>query len=149
MDPVTALTIGSTLFSAAGAIETGNAQAAAQKAQAAQADLNRQAERTQEAVEATERERQLKRIMAQQTALFGASGDLSSGSFQRIQQTSVSEAIREQRQASSLSSVRQAQLRLQAAENRTAARSARRRGYFSAGTTLLSGASGVADRLGG
>lgn len=89
-------TLVSTGLQVAGGIQA-NQQA---KAQAKQIDLQRQANRTQAAVEENNRQEKLLRLMASQKAIFGASGlSMNSGSFTAIQNTTVGDTANQTGQA--------------------------------------------------
>ena len=84
------------------------------RTQAASGELQIQAERTQAAIEAEQRQRQLQQILASQNAYFGGSNlAMNSGSFNAIAQDSLATATRQQTQATTFSGVRQSLLGVQ------------------------------------
>lgn len=109
------------------------------KSQASQIELQMQAERTQHAIEAETRQRNLRSMLASQNAIFGGSNvDLSSGSASVIAGATFDEASRQQSQASLFSGVRTSILGMQEADIRSQGRSALVGGSLSAAQSLLS-----------
>lgn len=141
----TVSSLAGSLFSAIGSIQAGNAQAAAQKSQAAQTRLELQAEKTQASVEAENRTRELRRTLASQNAIFAARG-VSGGSVDVIRDQTIEDINRIQDRADTLSSTNQAILASQEKSFRQAASFSRTSGFVNAGSTLLSGIGRLRDR---
>lgn len=101
-------------------------------------DLQIQSERTQAAVEAENRQRQLQQILASQNAYFGASNiAIGSGTFDAIASDSMDNASRQQRQANTFSSVRQGMIGLQVNDRLSASANGRRRAVLGGARSLV------------
>jgi hypothetical protein len=77
-------------------IAASRAELEAGKARFAEGELSAQRENTQAAIEESERQRRLRRVLAAQRAQFAGGGaDIGSGSLQRIQEDTIGEINRE------------------------------------------------------
>ena len=117
------------------------------KAEAAQLEMQAQAERTQAEADELDRQRTLNRIMSAQNAVFGASGlATTSGSFTNIQTTDAARAAEAKRLNQVFTDTRQVgfsnnirQIQNQAVLTRSAAKVARRSNTIRGFTQILSG----------
>lgn len=110
----------------------------AAKAQRKQADLQLQAEKTQAALESEARQRQLKRVLATQNAIFGGSNvSMSEGTPSVIAGASFDEAMRQESVAWLYSQTRQSILGMQSDQYAAAGRSSVLSGLGGAGRSLL------------
>ena len=147
----TILQLGFGIVSAIGQMRAGDAQAAAIKAEseanARQLEVRAAGERTQAEIDSAERTRQLRVMLAEQNALFSASGALpTSGSFTAFQSEQQRLGEQEVQRGMSLSQINQQLLKQQATTYRSsgsagasAAKSAARFGAISTiGGTVLS-----------
>lgn len=124
-----------TVFSAASSIFGGLAGDAAGKAEAAQIELQAQADRTEAAQEEARRQKRLRVILAQQNARFGASGGTGL-SQARIQLADVGEANKQRGEAALLTSINDKQSAIQASQSRSAGKSKLIGGFAKAGSIL-------------
>lgn len=143
-----ALLAAAAAVSAAGALSAANAQAKAAKFNAKVADQNAAAARRQADADSARQQRLVDRQLAKRRTLAGASGTTIEGSSLNLLEDLAAEGqldvlgIRQQ----GLAQARE--FDIQASQSRARARAARTQGFFQAGSTLLSGAAGVAGGIG-
>ena len=129
------------LTAAAGAttgILGGVSSAKAASSQAAQTQLQLEAERTQAAVEEEERQKRLRSVLASQNAIFASNSvDIASGTPSVLAADSYHEAARQSNQAALFSGVRQSILGFQEQDARSAGRIGLTRGILGGTASLL------------
>lgn len=134
-------------------VEAAKAQSAQASAEATQAELEaieigkqKQRESTQAAIEEASRERELRRVLATQRARVGASSLTNTGSILNIQQRTVSDFNRQQRQASLFSSLAISNLSSQQYQTRLAGQASIKAGESKIKSTLINTASKVTEQ---
>ena len=116
----------------------GRAEQAASEARARELRLRGAREQTQAAIEEADRQRRLRITLATQRARFAAGGiDPQAGTPLRIQEASISEILRQDRQAGLFSSLSISALNRQAQEEVRAGQAARQAGNIRARQTLF------------
>lgn len=137
---VSTIAIGTLLALTAGSkVVAGISQSRSAKEQASQFRLQAEAERTQAAVESEERQRELRRVLASQRAIFGGSGvSLSSGTPLTLAAESTAEAGRQERRAGVFSQARAGLLSSQASQSRSQGKGALLGGFLGGASSLLS-----------
>jgi hypothetical protein len=144
---IAGLVIG-TLASAGGAVISAKASNNQALAQSYQVDAQMQNEKTQMAIESAERQRELQRVLATQTAIFGGSNvSLSSGTPLTLAQDSVNEAKRQQGYAGALSSSRMAVYSAQKSQYRSGMVSPLLSGTLAGVGTLAGGLSSIGGAM--
>ena len=132
------------IVGAVSAVSQGNAAADAAEFNAAVAENDAIATRQAAEFEEDRLRRRSKRVLASQRASFGASGVTAEGSPLLVMQDSAAEAEIDALAIRYSGSIQEARAKSQAAADRAEARAARRGGFARAGTSLLTGVSGVA-----
>lgn len=116
----------------------GRTEQAASEARARELRLRGARERTQSAIEDADRQRRLRITLATQRARFAAGGiDPQTGTPVRIQEASISEILRQERQAGLFSSLSVSALNRQASQEIQAGQAARQAGNIRAKQTLF------------
>lgn len=126
----------------------GGAEQAAAEARARELRLKSSRERTQAAIDEADRQRRLRINLATQRARFAAGGvDPQTGSPLRIQESSISEILRQDRQAGLFSSLTVGALNRQASQEVRAGQAARQGGNIRARQTLFQTGSLIAGQF--
>ena len=133
-------------FSAAG--ESGDVAQQQADFEAQQLEIQMERERAQAATEATAREDRLKRALARQRAIFGASGvDASSGSALRLQETAIGSINREAGAADFFSSQNILSLNAQKEQSIISAQASKSAASRKQGSSLLSTFSNIGKQF--
>lgn len=150
-DLVTALTIGSTIFSAVGSIQQGNAQAKADKYNAAVATQNAQIAKDQAAANLSQQQTDAYRKLGAIKAGYGASGIGTSGSPMDVLADSFTQSELDANTIIYNGKIKAAGYTNTANLDNASAANARSAGYTNAASSLLLGgakAYGSADKAG-
>ena len=127
----------------------GEAEAIAARSRAIEVETQAAREETQAELEALEREKTLRSVLAQQRARFGGAGvDPFSGSPLRISEVTESEIKRQDRQAGLFSALTVSSLNKQAEQERLAGRAAKSAAQTRGRTALFTSLSGAAKQFG-
>lgn len=149
VDPKLAFAVASSVFSAVGAIQQGQSQAAFSDYNAQVAERDAEAARQAGEFEADKHQKEVRRMLSAQAAAFGASGvDGGTGSPLLVMAETAAEGKLDELAIRYSASVQEARLRSQAAGDRLAGRAARRGGFLRAGEHLLAGGAAIGGELG-
>lgn len=144
-----AATVVSSQQQASAAKASGRASAQAAEFSALETEAAAKREKTQAALEATERERQLRRLLSAQRAQLASGGAaLGIGSNLRLQEAAISDTLRQQRQAGLFSALSVSSLNRQAGQQRSVGTAAKRLAGTQATSLLVSGTLSAAGTAG-
>lgn len=145
MDPLTALVVGSTAFSALSSISQGRSAQVMGEYNAKVAEVDAQAKRQAAEFEASRHQRETLRLLGSQRAAFASSGvEVGAGSPLLVASDTAGEAELDRLAILYGGEIGASQSMATAAAERLAGRAAATRGVMRAGESLLSGAAAVA-----